>query len=171
MRLWERGFSPAALYKAPLSVAFARTAKGNKSREMPGCLRISPASGAQLAPGQLHWYTFCLWTPPRNPLHARVFAILAGVHECPKFRDTLWHPAKGAAMFEKNGKFWADWRDKKGKRHRQSFNTERAALKFEAEQKALAHPKKLAQAKPWPTSCATSSRAKGKNIVVLRPKA
>ncbi len=44
-------------------------------------------------------------------------------------------------MYEKNGKFYADWRDRSGKRLRKSFTSERAALRFEAEQKELAHPK------------------------------
>jgi hypothetical protein len=47
-------------------------------------------------------------------------------------------------MFEKQGKFYADWRDKKGNRKRKSFTTARAALQFEAEEKALAHPKRKA---------------------------
>jgi periplasmic divalent cation tolerance protein len=38
-------------------------------------------------------------------------------------------------MFEKNGKFYADWRDKKGVRLRKSFLSKRAALLYEAEQK------------------------------------
>ena len=37
-------------------------------------------------------------------------------------------------MFEKQGKFFADWRDQHGQRKRKSFHTERAALTFEAEQ-------------------------------------
>ena len=44
-------------------------------------------------------------------------------------------------MFEKSGKFYADWRDRKGVRRRKSFTSPKAALKFEAEQKELAHPK------------------------------
>jgi len=44
-------------------------------------------------------------------------------------------------MFEKDGKFYADWRDRTGKRLRKSFNSKRAALQFEAQQKELAHPK------------------------------
>ena len=44
-------------------------------------------------------------------------------------------------MYEKSGKFYADWRDRTGKRLRKSFTSERAALRFEAEQKELAHPK------------------------------
>lgn len=44
-------------------------------------------------------------------------------------------------MFEKNGKFYADWRDRSGKRLRKSFTSKRAAFQFEAEQKEVAHPK------------------------------
>lgn len=44
-------------------------------------------------------------------------------------------------MYEKDGKFYADWRDRSGRRLRKSFTSKRAALKFEADQKELAHPK------------------------------
>jgi len=46
-------------------------------------------------------------------------------------------------MYEKGGKFFADWRDTNGNgnRKRKSFTSPRAALKFEAEQKELARPK------------------------------
>jgi hypothetical protein len=50
-------------------------------------------------------------------------------------------------MFEKNGKFYADWRDRTGKRLRLSFNSKRAALQHEAEQKELARPKQRATGK------------------------
>jgi periplasmic divalent cation tolerance protein len=40
-------------------------------------------------------------------------------------------------MFEKGNKFYADWRDKLGKRKRKSFISKRAALVFEAEQKQI----------------------------------
>ena len=39
-------------------------------------------------------------------------------------------------MFEKNGKFYADWRDRKGTRKRKSFTSQRAALRFEEERKS-----------------------------------
>jgi len=51
-------------------------------------------------------------------------------------------------MFEKNGKYYADWRDKRGKRHRKSFKSPRAALQFEQEQR----PKRQAARKPSPRS-------------------
>jgi len=44
-------------------------------------------------------------------------------------------------MFEKIGKFYAGWREKSGTRKRKAFNTARAALLFEAEQKERAHPR------------------------------
>ena len=44
-------------------------------------------------------------------------------------------------MFEKQGKYFADWRDQTGRRQRKSFTSQRAALRFEEEQKELAHPK------------------------------
>jgi len=48
-------------------------------------------------------------------------------------------------MFEKQGKFYADWRDRTGRRLRKAFSTRRAALTFETEQKELAHPKTKAR--------------------------
>lgn len=42
-------------------------------------------------------------------------------------------------MYEKQGMYFADWRDKKGVRHRKSFATAEAALLYEAAQK----PKRL----------------------------
>jgi hypothetical protein len=50
-------------------------------------------------------------------------------------------------MFEKDGKFYADWRDRTGKRKRKSSTSQRAALRFEMEQKELAHPKTKALGK------------------------
>jgi len=48
-------------------------------------------------------------------------------------------------MFEKTGKFYADWRDANGHRLRKSFASKRAALQFEAQQKELANPKPKAR--------------------------
>jgi hypothetical protein len=47
-------------------------------------------------------------------------------------------------MFEKAGKYYADWRNDDGKRLRKSFTSKRAALQFEAEQKEATHPKNKA---------------------------
>jgi hypothetical protein len=47
-------------------------------------------------------------------------------------------------MFEKAGKYYADWRDRTGARKRKAFKSERAALLHESQQKELAHPKKKA---------------------------
>jgi hypothetical protein len=57
-------------------------------------------------------------------------------------------------MFEKAGKFYSDWRDRQGNRKRKCFNSKRAALQFEAEQKELAHPKLRALGQPLRT-CST----------------
>jgi hypothetical protein len=38
-------------------------------------------------------------------------------------------------MFEKQGRFYADWRDTSGKRIRKSFGSKRAALQYEQQQK------------------------------------
>lgn len=64
-------------------------------------------------------------------------------------------------MFEKTGKFYADWRDATGNRLRKSFTSKRAALQFEAEQKEKAHPKQSARGNQLPKSSApaTTSRA------------
>ncbi|MDR3750776.1 MAG: divalent-cation tolerance protein CutA [Terracidiphilus sp.] len=53
-------------------------------------------------------------------------------------------------MFEKNGKFYADWRNGKGSRLRKSFTSKRAALVFEAEQKQLSHRERKKRAKHPP---------------------
>jgi hypothetical protein len=75
-------------------------------------------------------------------------------------------------VFEKAGKYFADWRDSHGTRKRKSFRTRRAALQFEAEQKELANPKPKAQGRPslkfyapitrakTPTKCTTIMRQK-----------
>jgi hypothetical protein len=60
-------------------------------------------------------------------------------------------------MFEKSGKFYADWRDQDGRRLRKSFTTRRAALQFEIEQKELAHPKQTARGQRSPRSFAPRS--------------
>lgn len=51
------------------------------------------------------------------------------------------------SMYEKAGKFYADWYAKDGTRKRKSFKSARAALLFEAEQKEIAHPKTRASGK------------------------
>jgi hypothetical protein len=38
------------------------------------------------------------------------------------------YDARMDAMFEKNGKYYADWRDRTGRRLRKAFTSERAAL-------------------------------------------
>jgi hypothetical protein len=53
-------------------------------------------------------------------------------------------------MFRKQRKHYADWRDANGTRKRKSFASPRAALKFEQEQKALAHPKHRGKGRPSP---------------------
>ncbi len=63
-------------------------------------------------------------------------------------------------MYEKKGMYFADWRDKKGVRHRKSFATAEAALLYEAAQK----PKRLGKTEgrpvlPWrPESSNIESR-------------
>lgn len=62
-------------------------------------------------------------------------------------------------MFEKNKKFYADWRDRSGKRLRKSFTSKRAALMFEAEQRELAHPKQNARGQALRQSSSRSRQA------------
>lgn len=78
-------------------------------------------------------------------------------------------------MFEKNGKFYADWRDRSGRRLRKSFETKRAALQYEAEQKTKAHPNERARGRQLPASSAHSSRVRatrqrGKPVSSSSPK-
>jgi hypothetical protein len=60
-------------------------------------------------------------------------------------------------MFEKQGKFYADWRDKAGRRKRKSFTSPRAALRHEADQKEAAHPKQSGAVRLWPRSSSPST--------------
>lgn len=60
-------------------------------------------------------------------------------------------------MFEKNGKFFADWRDSDGTRHRKSFTTAALALEFEKASRGKAAPKK-AEARGQHKALPASSR-------------
>jgi len=71
-------------------------------------------------------------------------------------------------MFEKNGKYYADWRDRKGKRKRKSFTSARAALRYEEEQKELAHPKLKARTKLSPRYSVPSRKG---SVVTIAPRA
>ncbi len=62
-------------------------------------------------------------------------------------------------MFEKNGKYYADWREKDGRRLRKSFASKRAAILFEQEQKELTHPKRKARSALSPICSAPASSA------------
>jgi hypothetical protein len=53
-------------------------------------------------------------------------------------------------MFEKAGKFYADWRDAEGRRHRKSFITALAARRHENKMKGNQNP---------PTGRATSRKS------------
>jgi len=44
-------------------------------------------------------------------------------------------------LYEKGNKYFADWRDRKGLRHRKSFSSPEEAQAYELEQKERAHPK------------------------------
>ena len=83
-------------------------------------------------------------------------------------------------MFEKSGKYYADWRDKTGRRRRKAFKSERAALRHEEEQKELAHPKGKATGRQWPHSssprhavkivAAKSTKQPSESLPKLAPK-
>ena len=72
-------------------------------------------------------------------------------------------------MYEKSGKFYADWRDKNGQRKRKSFNAARAALVFEAEQKEIAHPKRRATRKQYARSFSPKPRDRSGNPSIRQP--
>jgi hypothetical protein len=61
-------------------------------------------------------------------------------------------------MFQKGAKFFADWRDRQGNRLRKSFSSQQAALKYEAEMKAEAHPKTAARGQRSPKFSVPRSR-------------
>jgi hypothetical protein len=68
---------------------------------------------------------------------------------------------------EKNGKYVADWREKSGRRRRKTFTSKHAALRFEAEQKELAHPKQKARGNQSPSSYAQPQRT-GRMAIAMR---
>jgi hypothetical protein len=74
-------------------------------------------------------------------------------------------------MFEKQGRYFADWRDQRGQRKRKSFHTERAALTFEAEQKELAHPKTPARGRRSPVSYSPNSAPHRAALISFKPRA
>ncbi|MDR3737591.1 MAG: hypothetical protein P4L40_01090 [Terracidiphilus sp.] len=73
---------------------------------------------------------------------------------------------KGHRMFEKQGKYYADWRDKSGRRLRKSFTSKRAALQHEAEMRERHHPKRKALGHRLPQYSAPSSNI-GKNAATV----
>ena len=73
-------------------------------------------------------------------------------------------------MFEKSGKFFADWRDQRGERKRKSFHTERAALSFEAEQKELPTQKRWREGKRSPASYSPSSAPHRAALISFKPR-
>jgi hypothetical protein len=51
-------------------------------------------------------------------------------------------------MYQKDNRFYADWRDKRGNRRRKAFTSGEAAQTYEDAQKELARPKALAAGEP-----------------------
>lgn len=58
-----------------------------------------------------------------SPMNTRLFQSNSTVQRCP--------------MYIERGKYYADWRDAKGVRHRKSFESESLATAFEEAQKAM----------------------------------
>jgi|GEM_PF-2381613 hypothetical protein len=73
-------------------------------------------------------------------------------------------------MYEKSGKFYSDWRDRKGCRHRKSFTSARAALKHEAEQRELAHPKQTAAGRRLLHSSSLKLGKQAQEISYIKPQ-
>jgi hypothetical protein len=65
-------------------------------------------------------------------------------------------------VYSKQNRFYADWRDKQGRRQRKAFKTEGAALTHEQAMKDVARPKgKGVGRRSQPPSAPTSKRGKG----------
>lgn len=64
-------------------------------------------------------------------------------------------------MFEKSGKYYADWYEG-GVRKRKSFTSQRAALLYEEDMKAEASPKQRARGRKSPASSARNSKGQSK---------
>lgn len=77
-------------------------------------------------------------------------------------------------MFEKDNRFYADWRDRKGVRRRKAFTTADAAQLHEETEKNKARPKKRgAEPQSLPSSAPTSqpgTRRKAIPTRATRPK-
>jgi integrase len=61
-------------------------------------------------------------------------------------------------MYEKDNRFYADWRTKKGVRRRKAFTSADAAQLYEEAQKNAARPKQKGAGHPSPQSCAPLSQ-------------
>ncbi len=61
-------------------------------------------------------------------------------------------------MFQKGNRFYADWRDRRGARHRRAFTTAAEAEQFEVEQKQRNHPKRKGPADKSPRSSGPTSQ-------------
>src|SRR5258708_29534593 len=69
-------------------------------------------------------------------------------------------------MYEKGNSYYADWRDRAGKRKRKSFETAEQAEAYEQAQKVVAHPKRVRRAAspPQRPSNATSLQTNAARI-------
>lgn len=103
---------------------------------------------------------------------ANIHAATTKEGRCPSVTthsvDAMLASHERKTMYEKSGKFYADWRDRTGQRKRKSFNTARAALVFESEQKEIAHPKRRATRKPYAPSFSPKPRGKSGSLSTKR---
>jgi len=91
--------------------------------------------------------------------------VVSIVDQCPKRAKLCC--TQEHTLNEKNGKYVADWREKNGRRRRKTFTSKHAALRFEAEQKELAHPKQQARGNRSPSSYARPLKT-GQLVTVTR---
>ena len=78
-------------------------------------------------------------------------------------------------MYSKQNRFYADWRDKKGKRHRKAFTTANEATRYELEQKARYRSKtqgtaQQSQKPSVPTTQRGSSRKTKPGLIPSMPR-
>jgi hypothetical protein len=87
----------------------------------------------------------------KSPIKTRRFQSNSTGQRCP--------------MYIERGKYYADWRDAKGKRFRKSFDSEGLAMAYEEAQKALKRGKKMGQeVKGSANSLARNRRQAGQQI-------
>ena len=71
-------------------------------------------------------------------------------------------------MFQKANAYYADWRDRKGKRHRKAFKNRIEAENYEAQQKDEVHPKSSGAARRSQPSSPRTSRQRTRTTTVKK---